>query len=178
MKRLAWLVLALAFGLLAWWGLSPGPPAPPPGPVAVPTPPEPAATTTTAPPAPAYYPPLDRLNDPASNVTNDLKILRELFFNYQMLVKDSSGNPRGTHEEILRALQGRNRAHLVFVPTNHPAVKNGRLVDRWGSPYFFHALSGTSMEIRSAGPDRKIYTEDDVLLSPTPQSPRPSSRLH
>ncbi len=170
MKRLAWLVIVLALGLLAWWGLTPQP-QPTEPPAAPPT----SATSSPGEPvrASAYYPPLDRLNDPATSVTNDLKILRELFFNYQMLVKDSSGNPRGTHEEILRALQGRNRAHLVFVPTNHPAVKNGRLVDRWGSPYFFHALSGTSMEIRSAGPDRKIYTADDALLSPAPRGPRP-----
>ncbi len=172
MKHLAWLVIVLALSLLAWWGLTPQPQPQPTEPPSAPP------TSVTSSPvesvrAPAYYPPLDRLNNPALSVTNDLKILRELFFNYQMLVKDSSGNPRGTHEEILRALQGRNRAHLVFVPTHHPAVKNGRLVDRWGSPYFFHALSGTSMEIRSAGPDRKIYTADDALLSPAPRAPRP-----
>ena len=175
MKRLIWIAIALALGIVAAWRLTSRPvPAPPPA--TAPGTPRAPETTPTA--APAYYPPLDRLNDPATSVTNDLKILRELFFNYQMMVKDASGNPRGTHEEILRTLQGHNRAHLVFVPTNHPAVKNGRLVDRWGSPYFFHAISGTSMEIRSAGPDRKIYTEDDALLSPLPQGPRPSSRLH
>lgn len=166
MKRMVCLVLALALGLVAAWWLTsrpdpPSMPVPPPESTSAPE------ATSTVPTAPTYYPPLDRLNDPATSVTNDLKILRELFFNYQMMVKDASGNPRGTHEEILRALQGRNRARLVFVPTHHPALKNGRLVDRWGSPYFFHALSGTSMEIRSAGPDRKIYTADDALLSPS-----------
>jgi hypothetical protein len=99
--------------------------------------------------------------------------LRDLFFHYQMMPsRIASGNPGGTHEEIVRALQGRNRARLAFVPTNHPAVKNGRLVDRWGSPYFFHALSGTSMEIRSAGPDQKMFTPDDALLSPTAGDPK------
>jgi hypothetical protein len=101
-------------------------------------------------------------------VSNDLRILRDLFFHYQIAVKDPSGNPGGTHEEIVRALQGRNRARLAFVPEHHPALNaQGQLVDRWGTPYFFHALSSTRMEIRSAGPDQKMYTPDDALLSPS-----------
>jgi hypothetical protein len=40
----------------------------------------------------------------------------------------------------------------------------GRLLDRWGTPYFFHAVSRTELEIRSAGPDGKLGTDDDVPL--------------
>lgn len=117
---------------------------------------------------PTHYPPLDQLNQPAQTVSNDLRILRDLFFHYQIAVKDPSGNPVGTHEEMVRALQGRNRARLAFIPERHPALNpQGQLVDRWGTPYFFHALSSTRMEIRSAGPDRKMFTPDDALLSPT-----------
>lgn len=31
------------------------------------------------------------------------------------------------------------------------------------SPYFFHAESADRMEIRSAGPDERIYSEDDIV---------------
>ena len=37
-------------------------------------------------------------------------------------------------------------------------------VDPWGTPYFFHQLSSTEMEIRSAGPDKRLWTDDDVVV--------------
>ncbi len=40
---------------------------------------------------------------------------------------------------------------------------NGELVDRWGTPYFFHQISGADTEIRSAGPDKIMYTADDIV---------------
>ena len=40
---------------------------------------------------------------------------------------------------------------------------DGELVDPWGTPYFFHQLSGTEMEIHSAGPDKKMWTDDDLV---------------
>jgi hypothetical protein len=40
---------------------------------------------------------------------------------------------------------------------------DGELVDPWGTPYFFHQLSGTDMEIRSAGPDKTMWTDDDLM---------------
>lgn len=121
---------------------------------------------------PAYYRPLDRLNAPGQDIDADLKLLVELFFHYQIAVKDPSGNPVGDHAEIVRALQGRNRARLAFLPAQHPALNEaGELVDRWGTPFFFHAVSGTRMEIRSAGPDRRMWTDDDAV---NPKSPPPS----
>ena len=44
--------------------------------------------------------------------------------------------------------------------------RNGELCDRWGTPFFFHAESAAHMEIRSAGPDKKMWTDDDVAFSP------------
>jgi hypothetical protein len=49
-------------------------------------------------------------------------------------------------------------------PENQHLNENGELVDRWGTPYFFHQLSKTRMEIRSAGPDRTMWTGDDKQL--------------
>jgi hypothetical protein len=39
----------------------------------------------------------------------------------------------------------------------------GELVDYWGTPFFFHQLSGTEMEIHSAGPDKVMWTADDLV---------------
>lgn len=40
---------------------------------------------------------------------------------------------------------------------------SAELVDNWGTPFFFHQLSGTDMEIHSAGPDRRMWTPDDLV---------------
>ncbi|HMP74998.1 MAG TPA: hypothetical protein PKE12_01760 [Kiritimatiellia bacterium] len=116
-----------------------------------------------APRPPAYDPALDQLNRADRTVQDDLRLIAGLFDRYRLIVKDPSGNPGGTHEEIIAALQGRNRTRLAFLPDRHPALNaQNELVDRWGTPYFFHALSSTLMEIRSAGPDRRMWTDDDV----------------
>jgi hypothetical protein len=60
-------------------------------------------------------------------------------------------------------LRGQNAARERFLPEGHPALDaEGRLVDRWGVPLFFHALGGGRYELRSAGPDRKMWTADDI----------------
>ena len=41
--------------------------------------------------------------------------------------------------------------------------ENGEMVDPWGTPYFFHQLSGHEMEIHSAGPDKIMWTFDDLV---------------
>jgi hypothetical protein len=76
------------------------------------------------------------------------------------------GNPVGNNQEITRALDGENpkQAHFVNPGAGMVINKNGELVDPWGTPLFFHALSGTVMEIRSAGPDRKMFTADDLII--------------
>jgi hypothetical protein len=73
------------------------------------------------------------------------------------------GNPIGENEEIVAALQGENAKSLRFFPAQHPALApDGKLLDRWGTPWVFHALSGRHMEILSAGPDRQTGTQDDL----------------
>jgi len=39
----------------------------------------------------------------------------------------------------------------------------GEMIDPWGTPYFFHQISGTQMEIHSAGPDHVMWTSDDLV---------------
>ncbi len=76
------------------------------------------------------------------------------------------GNPVGTNPEITRALNGGNPKQVNFIKPDAGMHinSNGELVDSWGTPFFFHQLSGTEMEIRSAGPDRKMWTSDDLVI--------------
>lgn len=72
-------------------------------------------------------------------------------------------NPVGTNTEITDALMGNNRKSARLAPEDARLNGTGEMVDRWGVPYFFHQLSATSMEIHSAGPDRKMGTDDDII---------------
>jgi hypothetical protein len=75
------------------------------------------------------------------------------------------GNPVGTNPEITHALNGGNAKEVKFINSESGLRINGRgeLVDYWGTPFFFHQLSGNQTEIRSAGPDRKMWTGDDLV---------------
>ena len=73
-------------------------------------------------------------------------------------------NPVGSNPEITRTLAGKNRTGAKFLDAASVTLNDaGELLDSWGTPYFFHPVSGTIMEIRSAGPDRKLFTADDIV---------------
>jgi hypothetical protein len=74
-------------------------------------------------------------------------------------------NPVGTNAEIMKAIMGGNAAKATLGPPEDQKLNdNGELIDRWGTPYFFHQLSAQQMEIRSAGPDKQMWTDDDILV--------------
>ena len=75
------------------------------------------------------------------------------------------GDPVGNNPEITAELAGKNPRQINFLSGQDgmQVNQNGELVDAWGTPYFFHQLSGSDMEVRSAGPDRKMWTSDDVV---------------
>jgi hypothetical protein len=73
------------------------------------------------------------------------------------------GNPTGSNPEITKTLNGDNPARAKYLPVEHTNISpEGELLDFWGTPYFFHQQSGTETVIRSAGPDRKLFTVDDI----------------
>lgn len=132
---------------------------------------ETATASITATPAPKEpEPPLEQLdmakelNAPNKTIQDDLHTIESVLLAWQSnFLKE--GNPVGENVEITAALTGKNSLHLAFINPRHPAINaNGELCDRWGTPFFFHQLSGTKMEIRSAGPDRKRGTADDAVL--------------
>ncbi len=75
------------------------------------------------------------------------------------------GNPVGSNTEITRALGGDNPGQVNFINADAGMRVNdkGELIDAWGTPFFFHQLSGTEMEIHSAGADKIMWTADDLV---------------
>lgn len=162
MKRLAlFLLLAVALGLL--WFLTTRS-----------RPPSAGAVAPTPPPSASAAPPSNienqesniPLGSPATDIAADLRLLDSLLENFRTNFP-RDGNPVGTNAEITAALTGANPLRLALLPRDHPAInQRGELCDRWGTPFFFHQLSGAQMEIRSAGPDGKFHTPDDTVLTP------------
>jgi len=176
LRRLAQIVLvAVALLGLARWFFRPASPVPPPavppaarGPaVAVPvgeTPPTARAASSITEENTSHV--ADALNAADGTIRRDLEILNEVFATFQTNFP-ATGNPVGENAEITAALTGENKFHFAFIPPGHRAIDaQGELCDRWGTPFRFHQLSGTRMEIRSAGPDRKFGTADDAIFTP------------
>ncbi|MEO5960868.1 MAG: hypothetical protein ABIZ49_04530 [Opitutaceae bacterium] len=106
------------------------------------------------------------LNSPTTDIHGDLRLVGSIVDTFRTNFP-RDGNPTGNNAEITATLTGRNKLKLALIPPDHPAINATReLCDRWGTPFFFHAESARKMEIRSAGPDRKMWTEDDVAFAP------------
>jgi hypothetical protein len=162
-RRAIVILVALVAAVVGWRLFKSSPPenAPevrPPLAAAVQSPPPPAAEERSH--------LADQLNAPSSDIQADLHIVAEVIEAFRSNFPHT-GNPVGTNAEITAALSGKNKLRLAVIPPDHPAINRaGELCDRWGTPLFFHAESGTRMEIRSAGPDRKMWNDDDVVLNP------------
>jgi hypothetical protein len=191
MKRGSWL---LAFALLAvaslvWWFLSlrhdeagPSNPvthspqrgaAPPPPPVtpslASPHPSEPESTPAILPlkPVPAAAKPRDYTPEEKgfaahAEARQEIEKVHGMLRDYRTVFGE---NPVGTNAEIMAALNGGNPKQARLGPPGGEGLnENGELVDRWGTPYFFHQLDARSMEIHSAGLDKRMGTADDLVM--------------
>ncbi len=109
----------------------------------------------------------DSLHSDEHGPQRDLEVVAEFLETY---ARATGGQPIGDNADITAAISGTQypgQKGRVF-PKNHRAVKDGKLVDRWGEPLWFHPNSGSSMEIRSAGPDKQLFSPDDVILNPSP----------
>lgn len=121
------------------------------------------ASESTAPPS-ADSAALAGLHETGTAPRDDLRIVGAVMRNFLHSGLGPEAPPLGFNEEIVRALGGANPLGVVFLPADHPAIDaQGRLCDRWGTPYFFHPLEATVFELRSAGPDRRLFTADDLV---------------
>lgn len=103
------------------------------------------------------------LNAPEGSVEEDLEVVEELIRQYVKRVEAAPSG--GLNEEIVTSLRGKNPRRFVFIPSSHPKLnEKGELLDRFGTPYYLHPVSRDLIEVRSAGPDRTLWTKDDVWL--------------
>jgi hypothetical protein len=111
------------------------------------------------------------LHDPNMTTADDIEQLDAMIGLYFWAYKQ---NPVGDNEDIVDQLTGNNEKRIVILPPDHPAINaNGELLDRYGNPYFFHALSEDKMDIWSYGPDGIVGTIDDVVLFGPEADPDP-----
>ena len=113
---------------------------------------------------PAVVPPAE----PKGLTPQEIQAVRDAIDNLEFVFRDFAnalgGNPVGTNAEITAALRGDNLKQLKLdLPAGSTVSPTGELCDPWGTPWFFHQLSATKMEIRSAGKDHQLYTEDDFV---------------
>lgn len=106
----------------------------------------------------------DELTAPATPPERELELLQELLSLQQ---RATGGAAYGDNSDVVRALVG-EAPEGVWWPRQSPRLRDGRLMDRWNTPYWFHANSATQVEIRSAGPDRNLFTADDLILNGSP----------
>lgn len=100
---------------------------------------------------------------PSQTPQQDLADMSHVLGNFALLVKGDQPIPLGANEEIAAALRGKNRTQLRFVPDDAPCFNaKGQIVDRWQMPLFFHAEARDKIDIRSAGPDKQMWTADDI----------------
>jgi len=123
----------------------------------------PAEIVRATPPGVLRY--ADDLNAANRTAQDDVQLLVSLLQLYRNLSHQT--NPVGDNAEITAVLTGKNRLGFAFIRPDHPAVsRRGELCDRWGTPFYFHQISGYVMQVRSAGPDRHQWTEDDIVAAP------------
>ena len=97
----------------------------------------------------------------AGNGEAQLQTLVRLLRDYRATY---GSNPVGNNAEIVRALRGNNPRGMRFADdASAPVSKGGEVLDRWGHPLYFHPISATVLEVRSAGPDGKMWTPDDLV---------------
>ncbi|WP_367873149.1 hypothetical protein [Luteolibacter sp. Populi] len=166
-------LLSLALVVVIWrpWehGHDPVPPPPPSDPAApgrAPAANDPELPANTGPRIPAAPPPPQELDPKIS--PKDLATVRAALDNLGFTLRDYGaalkGNPVGTNAEITAALLGDNPKQLKLeIPVGSTLNAKGELCDPWGTPWFFHQLGTYKTEIRSAGPDRKMYNSDDFV---------------
>lgn len=100
-------------------------------------------------------------NDEAEDIDHIISLIS--FYDAKLR---EGGIPTGMNEDFVDALTGKNSRRMRFIKRSHSRIDDqGRFIDQWNNPYFFHSISSKELTIRSAGPDQELHTEDDIILS-------------
>lgn len=105
--------------------------------------------------------PADQLLQPDIEPSQKLVIWQRMLIDYQTLYRSL---PTGSREEILAALAGENPRGIVFISPDHPALEQDDI--------FFHVISSQLIELRHAGDDGEIFTDDDIIEGGSERSER------
>lgn len=105
---------------------------------------------------------MDAYGSPRVTPEQDLELLQQVLHTCFTAVRGAADQVSGSNAEVTAFLTGSNSEKLEFISREHRAVKNGELVDRWGAAIFFHFIAPGVVEIRSSGPDKKMWSSDDV----------------
>lgn len=118
----------------------------------------------------------DRIGSPNTPPEQEAKVVLDLLKLYRRLL---GAYPAGENNaQFVNALLGANREKLPLLPRDHPRLNpKGEIVDAWGTPFFFHQNSRNSVEVRSAGADRLLFTADDLVAGKRPPTVDPSPAL-
>lgn len=118
--------------------------------------------STPAPPQPPVVSQPAASSGPHPEALADMDSIQLMFRDFRTRI---GGNPVGTNAEIMKGVMGGNRFQARLGPPESQQLnEQGELLDRWATPYFFHQLSKDQMEVRSAGPDRTMWTTDDIVM--------------
>ncbi len=173
-KWLTWTGVFAIVALLAWtnwpFGKSSAPEAPviskeeiiPPGIVVT------ESSPVVPPPFLADAAPGDRLlagyGNPDQPPRKDVEAMAHAISSFLIIDKQATSRPLSANEEWSAALRGLRPGTEPWISDKPPVFDpQHRLIDRWGTPLIFHALGGKQWELRSAGPDRTPWNDDDLI---------------
>jgi hypothetical protein len=155
-------LVALVVGGLLWWPKRSPQAAPPVG----------VAPSVVAPaPAPSKFTEdlsaehLVGYGSATSDPQRDLEMVKDAVDAFVRSIKIPGALPTGSNRELVAALAGENAHRIRFIDPASPFINaDGELLDRWQVPLFFHFVEANDVGVRSAGPDRVLWTADDVLM--------------
>lgn len=100
------------------------------------------------------------------NAVEDLRIVSNALASFHLAVKNDD-LPTGSNRHLMDGMLGRNKSGIQLIRGDHPMLNaDGEIVDRWGTPLYFHAISRINVGVRSAGPDKEMWTDDDLTSGP------------
>jgi hypothetical protein len=100
---------------------------------------------------------------PGGSAQQDLAQLSRVLANFILTHKQANDRPLSANEEWSSTLRGKRPGAGAWVSETSPLFDaEKRLIDRWQSPLHFHALGRNQWQIRSPGPDKTLFTADDL----------------
>jgi hypothetical protein len=98
------------------------------------------------------------------SIHEELDLIQLAFQDYRSFVKKGYRRPIGDNRDFVQAMTGNNFYRIAPIPPRHPRInRRGELTDRSGNPFVIHPLSEDAIEVRAAGKDGVIWTEDDIV---------------